>query len=153
MRAVTEKIVNRNGIHSTTTHSMENEKAAPMTVQVMTAEGSRSAAPVMMPGPRRHSACQTVAGAAAGCGGKRTTLPVPRSAGVPLRDLAELTLQVSLDLAFVPPAQRTSEGDDAVGGDGGQHQSAGDTQKNVSRIGFGHALDYGGVARRDHGHE
>src|SRR5215469_1644332 len=116
MRAVTEKMVSRKGMHSSTTHSSECPNAAPTTVAVMMAEGSRSAAPVTTPGPSASSCRHTEASACGGDadrGANRRTLP--RSAGVPLRNFWELTTQVSFNLAFMPQAERLGVGDDAVG--------------------------------------
>jgi hypothetical protein len=91
--------------------------AAPATEAVITSEGSTSAAPVTNPGPRRRTLAnrrvQPLAGAGSeGCGTGKSTI-FPRSATVPLRDLRELTIQVSFDLALVPESQRLGVSNDS----------------------------------------
>src|SRR3954466_1869772 len=73
MRAVTENIARRNGTHSTTCHSNPREKAAPAIVAVTTAEGSRFAAPVTIPGANCLAVCQPVHDCRGGRTGKFTT--------------------------------------------------------------------------------
>src|SRR5947208_6845972 len=55
MRVVTENTASRKGTQRMTGHSSDREKAAPATVAVITADGSRFAEPVTIPGPKRQS--------------------------------------------------------------------------------------------------
>src|SRR5438067_6979627 len=106
----------------------------------MTAEGSRSAAPVIMPGPSLHTVCQDDVGLGGwGGAGKRTSFP--RSSGDPLRDLGKLTVQVPFDLALVPEPQRSSVGDQSISGDGRQEQTAADTQEDIGGIRLCHFVN------------
>src|SRR5438105_3821497 len=151
MRAVTAKIVSKNGVQSTTTHNRENAKAAPATVAVTTAEGSRSAAPVTMPGPMRCRPLQNPGeGSSRGKACHRSTFP--RSFAVPSRgwglsNLGKVTLEVSFNLAFVPQAQRAGISNDAEGGDGGHKEGAAHAQKKCRRPRGRDARDYFRITR------
>src|SRR5581483_6791816 len=149
MRAATSKMVSRNGTHRITTQSTEPPKAAPATVAVTTAEGSRSAAPVTRPGPMRRSEARIsrpVPGG--GCAwGKRTTFE--GGFACPLGDPGEFTLKVSLDAALVPQTQRAAVRDDPEGGDRGQQEPAADAEEELAGAGARDDGDHLGIRRRD----
>src|SRR5438045_7258020 len=74
MRVVTENTARRKGTQRITGHSSDREKAAPATVAVITADGSRFAEPVTIPGPNRHSELHRLAALSFRDSGKPTTL-------------------------------------------------------------------------------
>src|SRR5689334_4394454 len=100
----------------------------------MMSEGSTSAAPVTMPGPMRRSTPRQPFG----CNSVTATggLPLgqdssfPRSAGVPLRDVREFTVQVAFNFPLMQQTQRLGVGDDSEGGNGGQQQDTADPEEN-----------------------
>src|SRR6478672_7429939 len=73
-RATTENVTSRKGTQSATSHSNWKEKAAPATVAVTMAEGSRLDAPVTMPGAIRANPLRGASAESSGPG-KRTTRP------------------------------------------------------------------------------